>query len=251
MIGLLYLGVAVLGLCLGSFATALSYRLPRGISMIGRARSACPACERALGIPDLVPLFSWLLLKGRCRHCRAKIGWRYPLIELSTLALCLAFAAAYGFTPQTLALLALAPVLTSLIDIDLHHKIIPDVLNLSVLLLGVAAFCLGAPSAEGLLNAAGGMLAYGAGAALLRFLFMKITKRDPLGWGDIKFFGAAGFWLGLDINAATLFLVLSGTFGIGLALGWKKKTGEREFPFGPALALALTALILCLRPFLP
>ncbi len=69
------------GLCLGSFMTALVYRLPRGLNWT-TDRSRCPSCGHALGVPDLVPVFSWLALRGRCRHCRTPIPARYPLIEL-------------------------------------------------------------------------------------------------------------------------------------------------------------------------
>lgn len=70
------------GLIIGSFATALVYRLPRGLDWVS-ARSRCPSCGHVLGVPDLVPVFSWLFLRGRCRHCGTKIPARYPLIELS------------------------------------------------------------------------------------------------------------------------------------------------------------------------
>ncbi|MBI1216194.1 MAG: prepilin peptidase, partial [Alphaproteobacteria bacterium] len=131
-----------LGLCFGSFATALAYRLPRGISMVKRVRSACPSCGHPLGVPDLVPVFSWLFLRGRCRHCRAPIGWRYPLIELATLFLCLVFLHRFGFSPPLLAVFVLAPLVVSIMDIDIHHKIIPDALNISIAGAGAAALLL-------------------------------------------------------------------------------------------------------------
>ena len=71
-----------LGLCLGSFMTALAYRLPRGLNWT-TDRSRCPSCGHTLGVPDLVPLFSWLFLRGKCRHCHTPIPVRYPLIELA------------------------------------------------------------------------------------------------------------------------------------------------------------------------
>jgi leader peptidase (prepilin peptidase)/N-methyltransferase len=240
---------ALLGLCLGSFATALAHRLPRGISMVTKAHSACPACGHDLGLRDLVPVFSWLLLQGKCRYCAAPVGSRYPLIECATVMLCLAFYFAYGFTPQAFALFALAPVLAAMIAIDLAHKIIPDSLNLAVLALGIAAFALGRPDAAGLLAALEGAALYAGAAWMLRFVFFKILKREPMGLGDVKFFGAAGFWLGLDPDAAALFMILSGASGIVLALVWRRATGDREFPFGPALVLAFAALLVWVRPF--
>ncbi|MBU6476255.1 MAG: A24 family peptidase, partial [Alphaproteobacteria bacterium] len=136
--------VTFLGLVLGSFATALSYRLPQNISIVTKARSQCPSCRHALGAADLVPLFSWIFLKGKCRHCGARIGLRYPLIELATLFLCLLFFAIYGLRPETAAVFALAPVLVAIIDIDLWHRIIPDSLHVAVFLTGVAALGAGA-----------------------------------------------------------------------------------------------------------
>lgn len=252
-----HLSVTVfLGLCLGSFATALAYRLPRDISIVGRSRSHCVSCDRALGFPDLVPVFSWVLLKGKCRACRASIGWQYPAIEVATLALCLVFYKIFGFSPVTLAMFALAPVLVSIIDIDFRHKIIPDGLNMSVFLIGVAAF-LASAFQEGLspdmiLRQMGtallGVFMYGGGSLLLRQGCMKMMKREPMGLGDVKFFAAAGFWLGTGIEAFSWFMLLAGGLGVVLALVWKKIAKEAEFPFGPCLVLAFIAVLLLSGP---
>lgn len=238
----------LLGLVLGSFATALAWRLPRGVSMISKARSACPACKADLGIPDLVPLFSWLALKGRCRRCKAQIPARYPLIELGTLALCLGFYFVHGFTWQTPFLFMLAPVLAAIIAIDLEHKIIPDALNAAVFLLGLGFLAAGKPDMQHVTGALAGAALYGGGSFLLRFVFTLVLKREPLGLGDVKFFAAAGTWLGAAPLAAAFFMTLSGGFGVVLALAWKKLTGEEAFPFGPALVLAFVALMLWRTP---
>lgn len=241
-----------LGLVFGSFATALSYRLPRDISMITRGRSHCHACHHTLGVRDLVPLLSWMALRGRCRYCRAAIGWRYPLIELATLALCLVFYTVYGFQPETFLIFLLAPVLISIIDIDLHYKIIPDSLNLSILLTGVAAFGVNAFLDGDVLDtgaeAAAGVMAYGLGSWALRNGMMWVMKREPMGLGDVKFFAAAGFWLGLDATMAAAFMMISGLSGIVLALLWKRRTGEAEFPFGPSLIVAFIVILCFYRP---
>lgn len=217
--------------------------------MTAKAHSACPSCGNDLGLRDLVPLFSWLLRRGRCRFCEARIGKRYPLIELGTLALCLAFYAVYGFTAQGFVLFALAPVLAAIVAIDLEHGIIPDRLNLAVLCLGVLAFLLGAPGVEGAGMTVGGMLAYAGAAWLLRRVFMAVMKREPMGLGDVKFFGAAGFWLALDAETTAAFMFISGVSGIVLGLLWRRLSGREEFPFGPALALALAVMIVWTRPF--
>ena len=243
--------VVFLGLVLGSFATALAYRLPRDLSMITKVHSQCPSCGHNLGVRDLVPLFSWIFLKGRCRYCQAAIGMQYPLIELATLALCLLFYSVYGLKPQTAMIFALAPVLVSLIDIDLRYKIIPNGLNLAIFLVGVAALGINAAMAaspaafimEQGAPAIGGTLLYGLGSLLLRQGAEVILKREAMGLGDVKFFAAAGFWLGLNANAASVLMIVSGMSGIGLALIWKKRTGEAEVPFGPSLIIAFIGVL--------
>jgi leader peptidase (prepilin peptidase) / N-methyltransferase len=243
-----------LGLCLGSFATALSWRLPRGVS-ISVERSRCPSCKRALGIPDLVPVFSWLFLRGRCRGCKAGIGWRYPVIELATLLLCLGFYARFGFSGPTLVLFGLAPVLVAMADIDLEFKILPDALNFAVGLLGLAALIANGFVATDALDfierhfppALGGAGLYALTSVALRQGVKAALKKDPLGWGDVKFFAAAGFWLGPDLLRLAHFMCAAGLAGTVMALAWRHWRREAEFPFGPAL-LAAFVLVLLLEP---
>lgn len=251
-----YLCVTIfLGLCLGSFATALSWRLPRGIS-VSLERSKCPKCGRILGIADLVPVFSWLFMRGRCRACRAPIGWRYPVIEIATLALCLAFYLRFGFSVSTLLLFCLAPVIIAAADIDFAHMILPDGLNLSVLLLGVAvltanAFLAGDPPEFILAHgetALGGVALYGLGSLALRQGGMAILGKEPLGWGDVKFFAASGFWLGTNPEVLAHFLILSGAAGVAIALLWRRFRKEAAFPFGPALLLAFVIMLIAEPP---
>ncbi|MDE1151900.1 MAG: prepilin peptidase [Micavibrio sp.] len=245
-----------IGLVFGSFATALSYRLPRGISIVSKAHSTCNSCGRNLTPLDLVPVFSWVLLRGRCRGCGAKIGWRYPLIELATLILCLGFYARFGASPATMGMFLLAPVITSIVDIDLHYKIIPDSLNLSIaviaLVVMLAAAIAGGGGPDMLLTmgegALAGMLAYGLGSIILRQGVMLLLKKDPMGWGDIKFFAAAGAWLGAGAEGAAAFMLVAGLAGVFLALLWQKLRGEREFPFGPAIILAFIVVLLWQGP---
>ncbi|MEZ0261261.1 MAG: A24 family peptidase [Alphaproteobacteria bacterium] len=249
------ISVILLGLCLGSFASAMSWRLPRGISFVTE-RSQCPSCRATLGVVDLVPVFSWLFLGGKCRRCKAPIGWRYPLIELSTLLLCLLFLWRFHFSPALFPLLLLAPVIVSIIDIDLHHKIIPDGLNASVALFGFMALALAAVdsgnppaylSDKGLIALAGALL-YGLGSLALRYGMMLALKKDPLGLGDVKFFAAAGFWFGLSPDALAAFMLISGLMAVFLALLWRKVKKELEFPFGPALVLAFLLVLLVHPP---
>lgn len=251
-------GVFTLGLFLGSFVSALSWRLPRGYSILdieGSKRSVCPQCRTPLGVRDLVPLFSYLFSGGKCRHCHKKISRRYPLIELMTALFCTVL---FVFTepaqtslPGFAVMMALAVVLSAMFAIDLEHKIIPDRLNIALALLGFLALILpypdAAPPPEALPYRLGTAVVtaviYGLLPIVIRYVFLLVTKKDGLGFGDIKFFAAAGLWL--NLSALPLFLMMSGLGGILLGPVWKKATGESAFPFGPALIIAFT-LCLCL-----
>jgi leader peptidase (prepilin peptidase)/N-methyltransferase len=239
-VGLEVFFIVLLGLCLGSFATALSWRIPRGVSIIKKHRSSCPSCRRDLTVLDLVPFFSWVFLRGACRYCGNKIGWRYPAIELSTVLLCLVFYVYFGFSFAALPYIFSAPILVSMMDIDFQHKILPDSLNLALLVLGFFRMDLDWT------NAMAGMALYGLGSFALRYVFLKIKKREAMGLGDVKFFAVAGFWLGADPELLAAFLFLAGVFGVVIALFWKKLKKEAEFPFGPAL---ITAFTLCLLSY--
>lgn len=246
--------VLAVGLIFGSFATALAYRIPRSISMSAEPRSRCPSCKAILRVPDLIPIFSYLLLRGRCRHCKSPIGRRYALIEVAVAGLCLGFYGAFGLTLGTGGLLVLSPVLLAIIDIDFREKIIPDSLNLSV--AGIALSLLLAQTIQEGISFIGdhllGMIAgagvYASVSWLLRALVTRFVKKEALGWGDIKFFAAAGLWLGLDPDASVLFLLVSGLSGIVLALALGKRTGTAEIPFGPSLVLALIVTIFFYPP---
>ncbi|MDA0221359.1 MAG: prepilin peptidase, partial [Proteobacteria bacterium] len=127
----------VLGLVFGSFATMLSHRLASGSDVAGR-RSACPSCGARLGVRDLVPLFSWLFLRGRCRHCAAAIGWRYPAVEaVCALAFVAAWWAAGGFGEAFALLAALAVVLVAMSAVDLAQGWLPDPLQVAAAVLAV------------------------------------------------------------------------------------------------------------------
>ena len=251
-------GVFTLGLFLGSFVSALSWRLPRGHSILeieGSKRSVCPQCRTPLGVKDLVPLLSYLLSGGKCRHCHKKISRRYPLIELMTALFCTVLFSFTDFAQASLSgfavMMALAVVLSAMFVIDLEHKIIPDRLNIALALLGLLAIAIpyldAAPPQETLWHrlgiAAVSAVLYGLLPIVIRYVFLLVTKKDGLGFGDIKFFAAAGLWIGLP--ALPIFMILSGLGGVLLGVVWKKTTGEKALPFGPALIIAFT-VCLCL-----
>jgi prepilin signal peptidase PulO-like enzyme (type II secretory pathway) len=246
-----YALVSFIGLCLGSFATALSHRLPLGQSIWRKTRSACPACERNLEAIDLLPVVSWLLLRGRCRRCGAPIGLRYPVIELATLVLCLSFLYLFGLSPALFAMLAVAPIIVSVVDIDFRHRIIPDGLNLSIAFLGFAAIFLfyipearGAEmAAERLTAGAAAALAYGFGSFALRAVVKAILKKEPIGCGDIKLFAALGVWLGLSLENLAYLAMLCGGGSLLIGFFWRRWSNDPEYPFGPAIIFSFLCLL--------
>lgn len=225
----------LLGLVFGSFASAMTYRIPRHISWV-TDRSACPSCHHHLTFLDLIPFFSWAFLRGRCRHCLAAIGWRYPVIELATLVLCLLSFWAYGFSWVALVLMASMPFLVALAAIDLEHMILPDQLNIIMGLFGLLFVVLtGGTVPHALLAGA----VYAGLVFAIGWILSKLLKKEALGFGDVKFFTVAGIWLGIAF--LPVFLILSGVFGVGIGVIWKYFLKKDLFPFGPALIASLAA----------
>lgn len=233
----------VLGLVFGSFATMLAHRLVGGGDVLGR-RSACPSCGTRLGAADLVPLLSWAWMRGRCRHCGAAIGWSYPAIEAVTA---LAFFAAWWRTgalgPEFALLAALGLLLIAMSVVDLRQGWLPDPLQVAAAVLGVLWRLLEDGQATAVaLDAALGVLILGGAGLAVRWGFRLLRGREGFGLGDVKLLAVAGLWLGLA--PAPMFLILGGASGALLAIVWRATGRGAEFPLGPALALALYALLI-------
>ena len=127
---------AFLGACIGSFLTLATYRLPRD-EKIGMTRSRCPSCEKNLAAIDLVPVFSWMLNRGHCRQCKAKVSIRYPLTELATSLGTVAAFYKFGFTLEGLAVAGLWWSIVAIIVTDLEHYIILDEVQIAIVLFGL------------------------------------------------------------------------------------------------------------------
>jgi leader peptidase (prepilin peptidase)/N-methyltransferase len=225
---------ALAGLLFGSLAAALSYRLPRGLPVLFD-RSRCPACQTPLSPRDLVPLLSWIVGRGRCRHCQAAISIRYPLIELATTGLFL--LSAWQCRDDLTAAVLLAATAFGLVVIavaDLESGIIPDQMVLFLCLPALAGRLM--DGGEWLDGLAGAAVAGGASWAV-RAVFRRWRGRDGLGLGDVKFLAVAGLFLGL--GGVGPYLLLSSLLGVGLGLAWRIAGRGQVFPFGPALAAGL------------
>jgi len=225
----------VLGAVIGSFLNVCIWRLPLGESIVYPA-SHCPACGVSIRPRDNIPVLSYLLLRGRCHACQARISPRYPAVELLTGITAVFLLSHFGLSP-TLAVYALfAGALIVITFIDIDHQIIPDVISLPGIVLGIicSAIGYGVPLADSLIGALlGGGLLY-----LVAVGYHAWTGRDGMGGGDIKLLAMIGAFLGWRGVLVTLIL---GSFSgalIGIALIIARGADSRlPIPFGPFLAL--------------
>lgn len=236
---------AAVGLVVGSFLNVVIWRVPRRESVI-RPSSHCPGCEGAVAPRDNVPVVSWLLLRGRCRHCGMRISARYPAVEIGTAALFAVMAWRFGFDPALPAFLYLAALGVALGVIDLDHKRLPFVLTapaypISIGLLGAAALGSGHPGR--LIPMLGGMF------ALFAFYFiLNLISPRGMGFGDVMLSGVLGLYLGylgwgpLVVGAFMGFLL--GSIGGVLLIVVRRAGLKSHVPFGPyMLAGALIAVL--------
>jgi len=218
--------IFVLGLAFGSFLNVCIYRLPLGISVV-TPRSACPKCKQGIALYDNMPVLSWLILRGRCRHCKTRISPRYLIIELLTGSLFLACYWYFGLTLSTLKYGTFGFLLLGLIFTDAETKLLPDKLTLPGLALGIV-FSLFVPVNDlvsqflpGIINlpvsqdlsgrilslldslmgaAIGASFIYGAGAIYLRW-----RGTEGMGFGDVKLMAMVGAFLGIKLTVFTIF----------------------------------------------
>jgi leader peptidase (prepilin peptidase)/N-methyltransferase len=231
-----------LGLIIGSWIGVLIRRFPDMRRALW-GRSACESCAATLAPRDLVPLASFLALRGRCRHCGAPIGWFHPAIELAALAVGAACLAADGESLRAWCDAALGWALLLAACIDLKWFILPDWITLPLILAGLAVTWLLDPGSL-YDHAAAAALGY-LGFRLLNAAYRFLRGRDGLGQGDAKLLAAAGAWLG----AAALpnEILAAGLFGLlGALLAGRNLPADAKLPFGPALALACFGLRLAM-----
>jgi len=240
--------IFLLGLAFGSFLNVCVYRLPLDLSVV-TPRSACPGCKKPIAFYDNVPVVSWLLLRGRCRHCKTRISARYLFVEVITGALFLGCYAYFGITVATLKYCVFGFLLLGLIFTDAETKLLPDKLTLpglafgllfsllvpvhdmaSQFLPGMLDLPLSADFAARLFSlldsvlgaVLGASFIYGAGAIYLRW-----RGAEGMGFGDVKLMAMVGAFLGIKLTVFTIFAAsLTGSlFGLTTVLVvWIKRT---------------------------
>jgi leader peptidase (prepilin peptidase) / N-methyltransferase len=235
--------VVVLGLVIGSFLNVVAIRMLKQES-IAFPPSHCVHCQHPLKPQDLVPVFSYLWLRGRCRYCKQGISWAYPVGEAATAA---GFTIVYlskGLTYETIAGLLLVSILSVIVMTDLREMIIPD----KVILFGVVSMLLLRLFVHPL-PIWDYVAALFIGSGLLYLI--AIVTRGGMGGGDIKLFAFLGVALGIKLMLLCFFLsCFFGTlYGIGLWAAGRYKRGK-AVPFGPFIALGTLCSYLGGEPFL-
>ena len=248
--------LGVLGAAIGSFLNVVVYRVPQGLSIV-HPPSACPACGHAIRARDNVPVLSWLVLRGKCRDCRAPISARYPLVESGTAVffvlvgwwelaglienpvsmISTATAVSVALSLAAFLYLAAVSIALALIDLDVHrlpNKIVLPAYVVGAVLLGSAALITG--DYDRLIGAG-----IGLAALWLAYFLMAILYPGGMGFGDVKLAGVLGLFLGwlgwgpLIVGSFAAFF-LGGVFAVGL-LVTRRVTRKGGIPFGPWMLL--------------
>jgi leader peptidase (prepilin peptidase)/N-methyltransferase len=242
---------AVLGLAVGSFLNVVIWRVPRGESVV-RPPSHCPACDAPLGVRDNVPLFSWLVLRGRCRHCGAAISVRYPLVELANAVLWALLGARFAESWALPAYLVFGAAMLAISVIDLEHFIIPNRIVYPVGATLVPLLAL-AGALDDDWGSFGRALAAGAGAFAVMFAVHVISPRG-MGFGDVRLSFLLGLALGyLGWGEVFFGFFLGFLYGsvVGVALiATRRRSRRQHIPFGPFLAAGALTMVLAGGPIL-
>ena len=222
---------AALGLALGSFLSVVAHRVPRGESIVAPG-SRCPACGSQVAARDNIPVLSYLLLRGRCRNCKARIPVHYPLLELGLAAAFVVALLAFEDEPaEVLLAWAFLMTLATITLTDLEHQLIPNVVLLPSAVAGVAIV-----TAWDLDRLPDHLI---AGAAAFAALFLvALIKPQGMGMGDVKLAGVMGLYLGSAVAPALLIGFASGAiYGVALIARRGPEARKQKVPFGPFLAL--------------
>jgi leader peptidase (prepilin peptidase)/N-methyltransferase len=262
--------IFLLGLIIGSFLNVVIYRLPIILEREWRSqasevlaagaepaapavpadrftlstpRSACPNCKAPITALQNIPLISWLVLRGRCASCKAKISARYPLVELATGVLSAWVAWHFGFGAPAACALLVTWALIALTGIDLDHQLLPDNITLPLMWAGLlAAIAIGPLAAALPVSPRDAIIGAAAGYVSLWLVFHAFklaTGKEGMGYGDFKLFAALGAWLGWKV--LPLVIVLSAATGAVLGIlmiALQGRDRRAPMPFGPYLAAA-------------
>ncbi|MEE4639785.1 MAG: A24 family peptidase [Wenzhouxiangella sp.] len=262
-VAVVWAAVFVLGLMVGSFLNVVILRLPPRLMQDWRVqcqellelkldpdtapepppglvkpRSRCPQCGSGIAWYDNIPVLSWLILRARCRQCQARIGLRYPLVELATGLLSLWVIVHFGPGPEGLSALVLVWALIAATGIDFDHQLLPDQITLPLLWLGLLInlnWQLFASLEDAVIGAVAGYLLLWS----VFHLFRLATGKEGMGYGDFKLLGALGAWMGWQLLPVIILLASLVGAIVGILMMIIARRGK-DIPiaFGPYLAAA-------------
>ncbi len=258
----------VVGACIGSFLNVVIYRLPQDKSLL-YPPSHCYSCNTRLTFLDLIPILSYLLLRGKCRHCGAAFSPRYMLVEAATGALAVLAWHAASFAPYySVGLFAACAALLVILFVDLDHMIIPDQCTAVVALFGLGldahhlyvrgadwAISFSEPIGSAALTmylprSIAGLLVGGGLFLFIGWIFEVVLKKPALGMGDVKLAGAMGAVLGPAYALLSYFLlsiIIGAAVAVLLMILRLKRRGD-YIPFGPMMAIAGILILLYTEP---
>lgn len=235
----------VLGLAIGSFLNVVIHRLPLGQSLVAPP-STCPSCRTRLRWIDNIPVLSWVLLGGKCHHCRAPISVQYPLVELVTGVLFVLVTWLTPMGPLLASRLILVLILIVLFGIDLHHQILPNVITLPGIAVGFLFSLAGPP---GWLDSLLGILLGGGVLYAIAWAYYAVRREEGLGMGDVKMLAMIGAFLGWKAVLVTLILssFAGALVGVGI-IAVSRGSMRLALPFGTFLSLGALAAMLVGEP---
>lgn len=242
--------IFLFGLAIGSFINVCIYRIPRSdVSIHSPRRSFCPECNETISAYDNIPVLSYLILRGKCRHCSAPIFGLYPLVELATAGLFLVMYYRFGLTLEFLLSLIFVAVLVPIFVIDAQHYIIPNVLIVTGLILGfgiVSAIAYQRGDVWYLLIRLIGAVAGGLVLWLVAVIGSAVLRKKAMGGGDIKLMALNGLFLGAwpELVMVIAFSALGGAIVGTTLIVSGVKSRESPIPYGPFLAGAAVLVLL-------
>ncbi len=238
---------ALTGAVFGSFLNCLAWRLTHGESVL-KGRSHCHNCGTTLGALDLIPVFSWLFLRGKCGYCKKKISVRYPLSEIILALLSVLLLLKFDVTFEFLKNLIFTYCLFTLSITDLDDYIIPN----GLLIVPAVSWFIFIPFTQAglqdvLYHILSGFI-FGCIILLIVLIFDRIMKKESMGGGDIKLLALSALYLGAVSALFMLFLACVIGIVFALATKYRKSNEARHFPFGPAIAMAAYIMLLYGEP---
>ena len=253
---------ALFGLLIGSFLNVCIYRWPRDLSVV-KPRSHCIRCDTTIAWYDNVPVISFVVLGGRCRHCGAAISLRYPIVELLTGALFAGCVLMWGPTAAAAKYCVFSALMIGLLFADLEMRLLPDEMTLGGLAAG-QVFSLFVPMREMMWpwtpqTPWGSLAAAAAGAVIPAgllwssgWIFEKVRHKEGLGFGDVKLMALVGSFLGFGGSVLTMLVGSVAGSVIGLLYIWitRKDPGEYQLPFGTFLGAAAIVVAFAGKVFL-